>query len=141
MNELAREPNVSRTVSVRLSVNGEEQDATVDPRMTLLDLLRDELGRTGTKVGCNHNTCGACTVQVDGRRVLPCLTLAASADGRSVRTIEGMAAPDGGLHSLQQAFVDEDALQCGFCTPGQLMSAEACIREGTPGRTTTSGST
>lgn len=119
-------------VDLRLTVNGVERTADVDPRTTLLRLLRERFGLTGTKSGCDQGTCGACTVQVDGRRVLSCLTLAASADGAEVRTIEGLA-EHGELHPLQRAFVEHDALQCGFCTPGQIMSAEACIREGNAG--------
>ncbi|WP_409490919.1 (2Fe-2S)-binding protein [Amycolatopsis sp. cmx-11-12] len=124
---------MSETVPVRLTVNGEDHVLAVDPRTTLLGLLRDRLALAGTKTGCNQGTCGACTVQVGGRRVLSCLTLAVTADDRSVRTIEGLADEDGTLHPLQQAFVDWDALQCGFCTPGQIVSAEACIREGNAG--------
>ncbi|MFE5503852.1 (2Fe-2S)-binding protein [Amycolatopsis japonica] len=124
---------MSDTVPVRLKVNGKDRQLAVDPRTTLLGLLRDRLALVGTKTGCNQGTCGACTVQVDGRRVLSCLTLAVTADDRAVRTIEGLADEDGTLHPLQQAFVEWDALQCGFCTPGQIVSAEACIREGNAG--------
>ena len=120
-------------VAVRLEVNGHARTVTVDPRRTLLDLLRDDLDLTGTKVGCNQGTCGACTVHLDGRRVLSCLTLAVSVQGRSVTTIEGLRAPDGGLHPMQRAFVEQDALQCGYCTPGQVMSAVACVHEGNAG--------
>ena len=126
-------PAASSALPVRITVNEEARTATVDPRTTLLDLVREGLGLTGTKVGCNHGTCGACTVQIDGRRVLACLTLAVAADSGPVQTIEGMADSGGGLHPMQQAFVDWDALQCGFCTPGQIMSAEACVREGHAG--------
>ena len=115
---------------LRVTVNGREHRLRVDPRTTLADLLREHLGLTGTKIGCNHGTCGACTVQLDGRRRLACLVLAVTTDGRAVRTIEGLAGPDGELHPVQRAFVDNDALQCGYCTPGQVMSADACIREG-----------
>ena len=115
---------------LRVTVNGREHRLSVDPRTTLADLLRERLGLTGTKIGCNHGTCGACTVQLDGRRRLSCLTLAVTTDGRAVRTIEGMAGAGGGLHPVQRAFVEHDALQCGYCTPGQIMSADACIREG-----------
>lgn len=118
------------THAVTLEVNGHSHSLQLDPRTTLLDALRDHLGLTGTKVGCNHGTCGACTVHIDGRRVLSCLTLAAMASGRAVTTIEGLAAPDGLPHPMQDAFVQHDAMQCGYCTPGQIMSAVACIQEG-----------
>ena len=116
-----------------LHVNGRDHLVALDPRTTLLDALREHLGLTGTKVGCNHGTCGACTVHVDGRRHLACLLLAASVQGRDVRTIEGLAAADGALHPMQAAFVAHDALQCGYCTPGQIMSAVACVAEGHTG--------
>lgn len=111
-------------------VNGAECDIVHDSRLTLLDALRDELQLMGTKKGCDHGQCGACTVHVDGERVLSCLTLAAQAHGRQVTTIEGVAEADGMLHPLQTAFLKHDALQCGFCTPGQIMSGIACIAEG-----------
>ena len=117
-------------VSVSIAVNGHDAHLTLDPRTTLLDALREHLGLTGTKVGCNHGTCGACTVHVDGRRQLACLTLAVAASGRSVTTIEGLAGPGGVPHPMQAAFAAHDALQCGYCTPGQIMSAVACIEEG-----------
>jgi xanthine dehydrogenase YagT iron-sulfur-binding subunit len=98
--------------------------------MTLLDALRERLGLTGTKKGCDHGQCGACTVHIDGKRALSCLTLTVMASGRFVTTIEGLEGRDGQLHPMQQAFVDHDALQCGYCTPGQIMSAVACVREG-----------
>ena len=113
-----------------LRVNGHDHPMALDPRTTLLDALREHLGLTGTKVGCNHGTCGCCTVHLDGRRQLACLTLAAAAEGREVRTIEGLSAPDGTLHPMQAAFVAHDALQCGYCTPGQIMSAVSCVEEG-----------
>lgn len=117
-------------VAVTLEVNGIGYGRTIDSRMTLLDLLRDGLALTGTKSGCNQGTCGACTIHLDGRRILACLTLAVTAAGRRVTTIEGLSGPAGGLHPMQQAFIDHDALQCGYCTPGQIMSAVACVGEG-----------
>ncbi|GHF96515.1 MULTISPECIES: (2Fe-2S)-binding protein [Amycolatopsis] len=117
-------------INVEATVNGEAVRLRVDPRESLLDVLRERLGLTGTKKGCDQGHCGACTVHLAGRRVVSCLTPAVQADGRDVTTIEGVAGPDGGLHPLQQAFVDHDALQCGYCTPGQIMSGLACIAEG-----------
>ena len=117
------------TVSLSIRVNGTKRVLAVDPRLSLADLLREELGLTGTKIGCNHGQCGACTVHVDGRRVLSCLTLAAVVQDREVSTIEGLAQGEV-LHPVQQAFIDHDAFQCGACTPGQIMSATACIVEG-----------
>ena len=114
---------------VELVVNGETHHLEVDPRTTLLDLLREELHLVGTKKGFDHGQCGACTVLVDGRRVLSCLALAATVRG-PVTTIEGLARADGTLHPVQQAFLDNDAYQCGYCTPGQIMSALGCIAEG-----------
>lgn len=108
--------------TVRLTVNGEAREATVEPRITLADFLRDELRLTGTHVGCEHGVCGACTVLVDGRAVRSCLMLAVQAEGASVMTVEGLAEPEGRLHPIQQAFSDEHGLQCGFCTPGFLMA-------------------
>jgi xanthine dehydrogenase YagT iron-sulfur-binding subunit len=118
-----------KPVDVTLSINGHDHQAAFDVRTTLLDLLRERLGLTGTKKGCDHGQCGACTVLVDGRRVLSCLTLAVAAQGREITTIEGLAT-NGELHPMQQAFIDHDAFQCGYCTPGQIMSAVACVREG-----------
>ena len=123
----------SATARVALRVNGAAREVEVEARQTLLDLLRERLGLTGTKKGCNHGECGACTVHLGGRRVNACLVLAAACDGRSVTTIEGLAGPDGPLHPVQRAFVEHDAFQCGFCTPGQVMSAVACIEEGHTG--------
>ena len=118
--------------TVSMQVNGSVQRVPLDSRMTLLDALRDELQLTGTKKGCDQGACGACTVLLDGKRVLACLTLAAQCDGREVTTIEGIA-PAGGLHPLQEAFVRHDAFQCGSCTPGQIMSALALLDEGRTG--------
>ncbi|MFI6291338.1 (2Fe-2S)-binding protein [Nonomuraea sp. NPDC050790] len=121
------------TVAITLRVNGAGRQVRVDARATLLDVLREQLGLGGTKKGCDQGQCGACTVHADGRRVLACLTLACQADGQEVTTIEGLAAPDGSLHPVQEAFAEYDAFQCGYCTPGQIMSAVACIREGHAG--------
>jgi xanthine dehydrogenase YagT iron-sulfur-binding subunit len=112
-----------------LSVNGALHLLSLEPRVSLLDVLRDHLGLTGTKKGCDQGTCGACTVWADGRRVLACLTLAVTCEGHEVTTIEGLSA-DGELHPMQAAFVAHDAFQCGFCTPGQIMSAVALLEEG-----------
>jgi xanthine dehydrogenase YagT iron-sulfur-binding subunit len=117
-------------VSVQLTVNGETRQLEIDPRQSLLDVLRENLDLTGTKKGCDQGQCGACTVLVDGRRVVSCLTLAVMKDGASITTIEGMAKEDGTLHPLQQAFIDHDAFQCGYCTPGQICSAAGLIAEG-----------
>jgi len=117
------------SITVALDVNGERRTLTVAPWTTLLDALRDRLNLTGTKKGCDHGQCGACTVLVDGRRVNSCLTLAIMKDGAKVTTIEGLAT-DGTLHALQQAFIDHDAFQCGYCTPGQICSAAGLIAEG-----------
>jgi xanthine dehydrogenase YagT iron-sulfur-binding subunit len=103
---------------------------SLDPRSSLLDVLRELLSLTGAKKGCDHGQCGACTVHLDGRGMLSCLTLAVQADGRQVTTIEGLSLPGGDLHPMQQAFIDHDALQCGYCTPGQIMAAVACVSEG-----------
>lgn len=120
-------------IPIHLTINGHRHALEVEPRVTLLDALRDHLGLTGTKKGCDQGQCGACTVHVDGERVLACLTLAAQAEGRAVTTIEGLAQADGTLHAVQAAFLEQDAFQCGYCTPGQIMSAVACIREGHAG--------
>ena len=116
--------------TVTLTVNGHTQELQLEPRVSLLDALRERLALTGSKKGCDQGTCGACTVWVDGRRVLACLTLAVTCEGREVTTIEGLAAADGDLHPMQAAFVEQDAFQCGYCTPGQIMSAVALLREG-----------
>ncbi|WP_162184536.1 (2Fe-2S)-binding protein [Rhizobium rhizogenes] len=118
---------------VHLDINGREHELSLDPRVTLLDALREHLCLNGTKKGCDQGQCGACTVHVDGERVLSCLTLAAQAEGRKVTTIEGLVAENGDLHPVQAAFLEHDAFQCGYCTPGQIMSAVACIREGHAG--------
>ena len=122
-------PVFSSRVAIGLRVNGTGHALDFHARTSLLDLLREHLGLTGTKKGCNRGECGACTVLLDGARVNACMVLAASADGREVTTVEGLAA-GGGLHPVQQAFIDQDAFQCGFCTAGQIMSAVGCVREG-----------
>jgi xanthine dehydrogenase YagT iron-sulfur-binding subunit len=114
---------------LQLEVNGIKHDLNIEPRVTLLDLLREQLGLTGTKKGCDHGQCGACTVHVDGRRINSCLTLAIMQQGKKVTTIEGLAKGDD-LHPMQEAFIKHDGFQCGYCTPGQIMSAVACVREG-----------
>ena len=116
-------------VSVSLTVNGTRHTLTLDPRSTLLDVLREHLDLTGTKKGCDQGQCGACTVLLDGRRIVSCLTLAVMKDGAKVTTIEGLAV-NGMLHPLQQAFIDHDAFQCGYCTPGQICSAAGLMAEG-----------
>ncbi len=117
---------------VVLSVNGIDRSVQVDTRMTLLDALREKLGLAGSKKGCDQGQCGACTVHIDGERHLACLTLAVATQGRQITTIEGLADGDR-LHPMQQAFIDHDAFQCGYCTPGQIMSAIACVNEGHAG--------
>jgi xanthine dehydrogenase YagT iron-sulfur-binding subunit len=119
----------SSPVDVTLSVNGAPKSLTIDSRTTLLDALREHIGLTGSKKGCDHGQCGACTVLVDNRRVVSCLTLALAVEGQDILTIEGLS-NRGELHPMQQAFVDQDAFQCGYCTPGQIMSAVACVTEG-----------
>ena len=116
------------TLAISVTVNGRAYERSVPVRMTLADLLRDELGLTGTHLGCEHGVCGACTVLFDGDAVRSCLLLAVQADGHAVTTVEALAADDA-LHPLQQAFVDNYALQCGFCTPGFLMTAYAFLKE------------
>jgi xanthine dehydrogenase YagT iron-sulfur-binding subunit len=120
-------------VSTELTVNGAPYRLAIDVRTTLLDAMREHIGLTGSKKGCDHGQCGACTVHIDGVRVLSCLTLAVAAKGHEVATIEGLARADGPLHPMQQAFVDHDAFQCGYCTPGQIMSAIGCVKEGHAG--------
>jgi xanthine dehydrogenase YagT iron-sulfur-binding subunit len=125
-------PGGKPRMDLTLNVNGTDHRLSLDPRTTLLDALRDHLALTGSKKGCDQGQCGACTVHVDGRRVLGCLTLAASVQGRRVTTIEGVAHGEA-LHPMQAAFIKHDAFQCGYCTPGQIMSAVACVHEGHAG--------
>ncbi|WP_318204988.1 (2Fe-2S)-binding protein [Streptomyces sp. SCL15-4] len=120
-------------VDVAFTVNAAPARCAVDPRESLLDVLRERLDLTGAKKGCDHGQCGACTVHVDGRRILACLMPAVQARGAEVTTVEGLAEPDGTPHPVQQAFLEQDALQCGYCTPGQIMSAVACLAEGHAG--------
>ena len=119
--------------SVTMTVNGRSYERSIEPRLTLADFLRHELRLTGTHLGCEHGVCGACTVLVNGASARACLMLAVQADGAEVRTVESLAQPDGSLHPMQQAFIDHDALQCGYCTPGQIVSAVACVNEGHAG--------
>ena len=118
------------TSPVRLNVNGKSHSLVLDTRTTVLDALREHLHLTGSKKGCDQGQCGACTVHIDGQRVLSCLTLAVASQGKRIDTIEGLAGAAGQLHPMQQAFIDEDGFQCGYCTPGQIMSAIGCVREG-----------
>jgi xanthine dehydrogenase YagT iron-sulfur-binding subunit len=124
-------PRIRRPSSapMSLTVNGEQRAVDLEPRVSLLDALREHLDLTGTKKGCDQGTCGACTVWVDGRRVLSCLTLAATCEGHEITTIEGLADGDQ-LHPMQRAFIEHDAFQCGYCTSGQIMSAVALLEEG-----------
>ncbi|UQR66654.1 2Fe-2S iron-sulfur cluster-binding protein [Bradyrhizobium sp. C-145] len=136
-SEVAAQPSAERppTASkgrVRLIVNGKQHELDLDPRRSLLDVLRETLNLSGTKKGCNQGACGACTVLLNGRRIVSCLTLAAMHDGALIETIEGLET-NGELHPLQTAFVEHDGLQCGFCTPGQIMSGIGCIAEGHAG--------
>jgi xanthine dehydrogenase YagT iron-sulfur-binding subunit len=124
---VAQDPSLP--VSMTLKVNGETKPLTLDARTTVLDALREHLGLTGSKKGCDHGQCGACTVLIEGRRVVSCLTLALAAQDKEITTIEGLAKGKA-LHPMQQAFIDNDAFQCGYCTPGQIMSAVACVTEG-----------
>jgi xanthine dehydrogenase YagT iron-sulfur-binding subunit len=120
---------VFEKMPLAVTINGTKQQLSIEPRVTLLDLLREQLHLTGTKKGCDHGQCGACTVHVNGRRVNSCLTLALTTEGKQVTTIEGLANGDE-LHPMQEAFIEFDGFQCGYCTPGQVMSAVACVREG-----------
>src|SRR5262245_24783472 len=122
--------DVDARVRVSVTVNAAHHVLDLDPRSSLLDVLREQLALTGAKKGCDHGQCGDCTVHLDGRRVVSCLTPAVQVEGRNVTTIEGLSGPDGALHPMQQAFIDHDALQCGYCTPGQIMAAVACVDEG-----------
>ena len=124
--------DASLPVDVTLRINGDEKRLTIDSRTTLLDAMREHLNLIGSKKGCDHGQCGACTVLIEGRRVLSCLTLALAAEGQQVLTVEGLASGDK-LHPMQQAFIDQDGFQCGYCTPGQIMSAIACVQEGHAG--------
>ena len=117
------------TTQVNMTVNGVKKQLAIEPRSTLLDVLREQLNLTGTKKGCDYGQCGACTVHVNGQRVLSCLSLAVMQEGKQVTTIEGLAKGEE-LHPMQQAFIKHDGFQCGYCTPGQIMSAVACINEG-----------
>lgn len=136
---LLAEPDLDETpvgdaekVKLSLSVNGIKHKLSIDPRVTLLDLLREQLALTGTKKGCDFGQCGACTVHVDGQRALSCLSFAVMQHGKKITTIEGLAKGND-LHTMQEAFIRHDGFQCGYCTPGQLMSAVSCIREGHAG--------
>jgi len=125
------EPREFSALSIR--VNRQTYNLALDNRTSLLDALRDHIGLTGTKKGCDHGQCGACTVLIDGERVLSCLIFAVMAQGRDITTIEGLVSSDGSLHPMQQAFIDHDAFQCGYCTPGQILSAIGCVDEGHAG--------
>lgn len=124
--------NTATTTKVRLRINGEDREIEVDNRSSLLDTLRERANLPGTKKGCDQGACGACTIHVNGQRVVSCLTLAVMHDGAEITTIEGLER-NGRLHPLQQAFIDEDAFQCGYCTSGQIMSGIGCIKEGHTG--------
>jgi len=125
--------DVRNPVGIELEINERTYRLNVDNRVTLLDALREEIGLTGAKKGCDHGQCGACTVLIDGRRQLSCLTLAVTAEGRNIVTIEGLDGAGADLHPMKQAFIDHDAFQCGYCTPGQILSAVSCVHEGHAG--------
>jgi xanthine dehydrogenase YagT iron-sulfur-binding subunit len=127
-----RSETATSATTVRLRINGEPHEVTVDNRTSVLDMLREQVGLTGTKKGCDQGACGACTVMINGQRVVSCLTLAVQAEGTEITTIEGLER-NGRLHPLQQAFIDEDGFQCGYCTAGQIISGIGCIREGHAG--------
>lgn len=129
-NAQPQPPLVEAARDVVLQINGRPVVLSIEPRVSLLDALRDHLHLTGTKKGCDRGSCGACTVHVDGRRVVSCLTLASRCEGHAVTTIEGLADPGGTLHPVQAAFIKHDGYQCGYCTPGQIMSASALLIEG-----------
>jgi len=129
-------PGPARETEVTLTVNGQSRTVAVDNRTSLLDLLRERLGLTGTKKGCDHGQCGACTVLIDERRANACLALTVAHEGAEITTVEGLAEGTGQLHPLQQAFMRYDAFQCGYCTPGQLCSAVALLSEGGPSAVT-----
>ncbi len=126
-------PSGTPNVNTSITLNSTSRSFAHEARVTLLDLLREQAGLPGTKKGCNEGACGACTVLLDGERINACMTLAATCDGRSVTTVEGLAAADGTLHPVQRAFIEQDAFQCGYCTSGQVVSAVACINEGHAG--------
>lgn len=126
----ARVQDPREKINFTIRVNGQDHRLALESRVSLLDALRDHVRLTGTKKGCDHGQCGACTVHVNGKRVLSCMSFAVMAQGQEVTTIEGLSGATGDLHPMQQAFVDHDAFQCGYCTPGQIMSALACVKEG-----------
>ena len=128
-NDPSRRHAPDQTIAISLTINGNKRELHVAPWVTLLDLLREQEGLTGTKKGCDHGQCGACTVLIDGKRINSCLTLAVVRDGAEITTIEGLGR-EGQLNPLQQAFMDHDAFQCGYCTPGQICSAQGLINEG-----------
>lgn len=127
---VAAEAKLRQPLVTSLRINNQAYELSLDTRTSLLDALRDHVGLTGTKKGCDHGQCGACTVLVDGKRVLSCLSFAVMNEGKDIATVEGIASTDGKLHPMQQAFIDHDAFQCGYCTPGQILSAIGCVNEG-----------